>query len=151
MPYEFFSPFNQEKSVDLTQDGVPAFLGEFVKAAKYSSIDGIVALKMFPGMGFRGLEFSEGRANIILKTGQVSHQSIFEEFLFLLPLLSLKLTYRCSTNSRIRQPPKSLGISSEGGWEQKNYCRCTKYFTDHFHTVSQCYPREEAGRPASLK
>ncbi len=83
MPYEFFfSPFNQEKSIDLTQDKVRAFLDEFVKAAKYSSLDRVVALRLFPYIGYEGgLEFSEGRANIVLKPGQVSYRS-FSNLLF---------------------------------------------------------------------
>lgn len=121
MPYEFFfSPFNQDKSVDLTQDKVRTFLDEFVKAAKYSSLDQIFALKMFPGIGFTGgLEFSEDRANIVLKPGQVSHRSMFEKPLFLGPLPPLKLTYRCSTSSKNQQLPRSPGISSEGGWSRR--------------------------------
>lgn len=74
MPYEyFFSPMNQEESLDLTQNRVRAFLDEFIKAAKYSKLEGVVALRMFPFVGYSGgLEFSEGRSNIVLKPGEVS-------------------------------------------------------------------------------
>lgn len=77
MPYEFFfSPFNQDKSVDLTQDKVRDFMDEFVRAAKYSSLYRVVALRMFPHIGYQGgMEFSEGRSNIVLKPGQVSSQT----------------------------------------------------------------------------
>ncbi|KAF7506890.1 hypothetical protein GJ744_011131 [Endocarpon pusillum] len=127
MPYEFFfSPFNQVKSLDLTQDKVRAFLDEFVKAAKYSSLDGTVALKMFPGPGFRGgLEFSEDRANIVLKPGQYKLE-----------------------NSQAAE----VTWYFERGWvEAKDYCVCTKYFKHHYHTLEKRFPGEEAGQPASLK
>jgi hypothetical protein len=49
MPNEFFfSPLDQKKPVDLIQDRFRLFLDEFVKAARYSNLDGIVALRMFP-------------------------------------------------------------------------------------------------------
>lgn len=73
MPYEFFfSPLAKDNSVDLTYDKIQAFLEEFVKSAKYSKLDQIIGLRMFPGKGFQGgLEFTEDRANIVLEPGQV--------------------------------------------------------------------------------
>jgi len=65
---------NEEKPLNLNEKRVVAFLDEFVKAAKCSDLDRVVALRLFPGGGYQGgLEFTEDRANIILKPGQVSH------------------------------------------------------------------------------
>ncbi|KAF7509407.1 hypothetical protein GJ744_008130 [Endocarpon pusillum] len=76
MPYEFFfSPLAKDSSVDLTHDNIQAFLEEFVKSAKFSKLDGIIALRMFPGKGYRGgLEFTEDRANIVLEPGQYDQE-----------------------------------------------------------------------------
>jgi hypothetical protein len=73
MPYEFFfSPTGKEKTLDLTQEKFRAFLDQFVAAAKDSNLDDVVALRMFPYLGYKGgMELTEGRANIVLKPGQV--------------------------------------------------------------------------------
>lgn len=152
MPYEFFfSPFNQEKSVDLTQDKVRAFLDDFVKAAKHSKLDGVVALRMFPYVGYEGgLEFSEGRANIVLKPGQVSSEPSLTASFPLLPAQSPKLTF--SLQFKLEPQATEVTWYFEPGWkDQKNYCHCTAYFKDHFHTVEQTMAAATSGIPATLR
>jgi hypothetical protein len=77
MPYEFFfAPLETGKLFDLTGDKIVAFLDEFVKAAKSFHLDRVVALRLFPYPGYEGgLELSQGRANIVLNPGEVSHPS----------------------------------------------------------------------------
>lgn len=71
MPYEFhFSPADDHATFDIKS--AQPFIDEFLLAAKTAGVEDIVALRLFPGQGYRGcLEVTQDRANINLVPGQV--------------------------------------------------------------------------------
>lgn len=75
MPYEFaFSPTAGKDSWVVNLDNSPAkqaFLAAFTAALTKGGFQDLLGLRARPGPGFQGtLEFTEGRANINLKSGQ---------------------------------------------------------------------------------
>ncbi len=75
MPYEYqFSPLGADKLYGLEK--VRPFINDFIKATEHAGIANIVALRLFPGRGYKGgLEDTQGRAMINFLPGQVGQES----------------------------------------------------------------------------
>ena len=73
MPYEFsFSAVEPKIATDLNSNNVKSFAKDFVEAVKAEKLEKVVGIRVFPYPGFQGgLEFTKGRANIVLSPGQV--------------------------------------------------------------------------------
>jgi hypothetical protein len=71
MLYEFyFSPLGRDGAVEFTK--LAPFVSEFCNSIKRAGFEDVLALRLFPHLGFEGgLEITEGRANINLTPDQV--------------------------------------------------------------------------------
>ena len=80
MPYEFaYHPAQQTASaIDLDDPKYAAFLDEYAAALCHAGLEQVVGLSVMPGQEVRGgLEFTEGKANVLLRPGQVGTSLIF--------------------------------------------------------------------------